>query len=163
MAVDHWTTRVWREFRVRNLTRTYRDVLLKLGAYARNGTAFPSHATLASRAGCSERTVRRTLQHARLLGLLDWSERRVRRSWRWLRTSNLYQLILPDGAVQPGLRPSWLRAKRTTGQDHRQGEREVLECPITSLLWIQTARSAPDLLAARRIAMSKRLLEMRSA
>jgi hypothetical protein len=74
-----WATRVWHEFRAGNLTRAFRDVLLKLNAYARGGVAFPSQATLAARTACSVRTVARALAVARDLDLISWAERRVRR------------------------------------------------------------------------------------
>ena len=51
-----WTARVWREFRVGNLTRSSRDVLLTLKTFrGTGGLCVPSHATLADRAKCSVR------------------------------------------------------------------------------------------------------------
>jgi hypothetical protein len=43
--------------------------------------------------------VQRALAAAQVLGLVDWAERRVRAGWRWLRSSNLYRFVVPDGAV----------------------------------------------------------------
>jgi len=87
-AQGTWIDRVWREYRVRNLTRAYRDVLLTLHSYrGTGGTCTPAHATLAERVGCSVRTVQRALQQAQRLDLVHWTERRVRLGWRWLRTS----------------------------------------------------------------------------
>jgi DNA-binding transcriptional MocR family regulator len=95
--------RIWREFRAGNLSRTERDVMLTLRTFS--APRFPSHQTLADRAGCCVRTVQRALAAARELGLVEWAERRVRAGWRWLRTSNVYRLLVPDApAVTTGLR-----------------------------------------------------------
>ena len=112
-----WTRRVWAEFHAGNLTRTARDVLLTLRTYSCDGgPAWPSQTTLAGRAGCTERTVRRALEHAHGLGLVTWFERRIRAGWRWLRTSNLYHLTMPAGPV--------VALPRTTGHRVRRGERK---------------------------------------
>ena len=115
-----WRDRVWQEWRINNLTRAFRDVLLTLATYrGTGGVAHPSHETLASRAGCCVRTVQRALQAARDLDLVRWTERRVRAGWRWLRTSNAYRLGVLARGVEPGLRP----CRSTTGQNGRGGER----------------------------------------
>lgn len=104
MSVD-WTRRVWAEFRLGNLTRSWRDVLLTLATYrGRDGVIYPSHETLAARCGLKSKTAERALKQARILGLVTWTERRVRRGWRWLRTSNLYRLVVPEAPLQTGLR-----------------------------------------------------------
>jgi hypothetical protein len=73
-----WRDRVWQEFRVNNLTRGYRDVLLTLATFrGHGGLIHPSHETLAERARCSVSTVQRALMQARDLGLISWVERRV--------------------------------------------------------------------------------------
>ena len=121
--VETWTGRIWREFHAKTLTRAYRDVMSTLHSYrGRRGLAFPSHETLASRAGCKVRTVGRALKHARTLGLVSWVKRRVRQGWRSLRTSNLYWMGVPDTPVDPSMRPVW-RRHATTGQNDRGGER----------------------------------------
>jgi hypothetical protein len=118
-----WADRVWREFRAGNLTRSWRDVLLTLATFrGHGGSIHPSHATLAERGRCSVRTVQRALAHGQRLGLVEWSERRVRASWRWLRTSNAYRLLLPPDPVRACLRPFWRRFA-TTGQTGAEGER----------------------------------------
>lgn len=151
-----WTGRVWREFRAANLTRSYRDVLLTLQTYrGHGGLICPAHATLAARAGCSVRTVQRALAMGQRLGLVSWVERRVRAAWRWLRTSNRYFLELPEGPVQPGLRPAWPR-RSTNGQSGSAGEsakkeeaaREEKQAALAEML--RAAAAMPDLLAARR-------------
>ncbi len=155
MPAADWTNRVWREFRAENLTRAYRDVLLTLQTFrGAGGLIIPAHATLAERAKCCVRTVQRALAQGARLGLVSWSERRLRAGWRWLRTSNSYRLVVPDGTVQAGLRPVW-RRRATTGQLGRGGESLKKE-----EAWEEMRRAAsalPDLLAMRRAAMADRL------
>jgi hypothetical protein len=155
-----WRARIWREFHAANLTRAYRDVLLTLATYrGRGGLICPTHDTLAARASCSSRTVRRALALAARLGLVSWSERRVRAAWRWLRTSNRYWLLMPGGDVQRGQRPPWPRPA-TTGQVARGEESlEKQDAPkgkkaaLAELM--AAAARLPDLLAQRRAAFSQ--------
>jgi helix-turn-helix protein len=113
-----WTARVWREFHADNLTLHFAHVLLTLHSYRdHSGRCWPSHETLAARARCCVRTVQRALQQARDLGLVDWTERRFKAGWRWLRTSNLYRLLSPDGPVT-----AVFRRRATTRQQARGGE-----------------------------------------
>src|SRR3954453_18264754 len=105
-----WMPRVWREFHARNLTPTWRDVLLSLRSFrGRDGTICPSHATLAQAARCSESTALRALQAARDLRLVRWVGRRVRAAWRTLRTSNAYELRIPKEPVLDGAGPPYPR------------------------------------------------------
>jgi DNA-binding transcriptional MocR family regulator len=144
--MSEWTNRVWREFRAGNLTRGYRDVLLTLRTFrGAGGLCFPSHATLADRAGCSPSTALRALQLARSLGLVSWAERRVRAGWRWLRSSNAYRLETPGEPVREGLRP---KARRTYRKSDGGGESESKKAALEAML--RAARAAPDLLARRR-------------
>ncbi len=148
-----WTARCWQEFRAGNLTRASRDVLLTLATYrGPGGVAWPSHDTLAARAGCCVRTVQRALQAARELGLVSWIERRVRAGWRWLRTSNAYRLTTPLEAVRPGQS----RRRVTTGQPVRGGESASRKKALVAML--AQAPGLPDLLAARRRVMEERRL-----
>lgn len=152
-----WTERVWREYRTDNLTRAHRDVMLTLATYQANGgAAWPSHQTLAERAGCCVRTVQAALRAARELGLVTWTERRVRAGWRWLRTSNVYRLLSPSGHVVPGERPLF-RRRATTGKpcrgveiEENKGAREAKERGLEAM--IRAAATLPDLLKARRAA-----------
>ena len=91
----NWCRSVWSAFHANDLTRAGRDVLLTLESYARmspGGVPWPSHATLAARARCSERTVRRALAIGRKLGLVSWIPRWVPSAWRAVRASNRYVL-----------------------------------------------------------------------
>jgi transposase InsO family protein len=100
-----WAARIWAEFRAGNLTRAWRDALLTLQTFrGHGGMICPSHATVGARTCLAPKTVERALHTARNLGLIEWAERRIRRGWRWLKTSNRYFLIVPDAAVEPGLR-----------------------------------------------------------
>jgi DNA-binding transcriptional MocR family regulator len=157
-----WTERVWREFHAGTLTRGMRDVLLTLRTYrGRGGLMCPGHETLADRARCSVSTVQRTLRQAHQLGLVVWFERRVRASWRWLRTSNAYSLVVPETPIDATMRPTW--RKPTTGQSDRGGERleekdaqQGHQQALTAML--QEAAQMPDLLALRRATIEARLL-----
>jgi hypothetical protein len=145
-----WTARIWAEYRAGNLTRAARDVVLTLHTFrGGGGTAWPSHATLAERAGCCVRTVQRALALAQRLGLVDWCERRVKAAWRWLRTANLYRFLAPEGPVQAAA-----RLKPTTGQNARREESPSKKAALEQML--QAAAAVPDLLALRRAAIEGR-------
>jgi Helix-turn-helix domain len=155
-ATIPWKTRIWQEFHAGNLTRGYRDVLLTLRTYrGHGGLAWPSHATLALRAGCCVKTVQRALSAAQELGLVSWAERRMRAAWRWLRTSNVYRFHQPADPVQSRGAP----CSATKGQKVRAGEREEKQearegraAALTELL--RAAAGLPDLLLARREAVA---------
>ncbi len=161
-----WTDRIWREYRARNLTRAFRDILLTLKTFrGQGGQIWPSHQTLANRARCSVSSVQRCLAHAQRLALVDWAERRVRVGWRWLRTSNVYSLIVPDTDVEPTMKPLWPRP-RTNSQDDRgedQLDNKIAVESKKALLegMLRAAAEMPDLLALRRKAMEVRLMAMR--
>jgi hypothetical protein len=145
-----WTKRVWAEFRAGNLTRAWRDVLLTLATFrGRGGTICPAHQTVADRASLkASKTVERALHAARDLGLVEWSERRFRRGWRWLRTSNLYRLIVPDAVVEPGLR--WLRRRTNrpaVGGGESKKESRLAREVLAAIPW-QVSKAAQKGLAA---------------
>jgi hypothetical protein len=145
-----WIGRIWAEFRAGNLTRAWRDVLLTLRTFrGHGGGIFPAHATLAERTSLSAKTVERALHAARDLGLVTWSERRIRRGWRWLRTSNLYLLLVPGAPLQIGLR----RPRRTNRPAVERGESVSKKEAWQAM--IREAAGMPDLLARRRAAFSR--------
>lgn len=158
-----WTDRVWREHRAGTLTRSYRDVLLTLRSYrGHGGLICPAHETLAERAKCSVSTVQRALHQAQRLGLVGWAERRVRAGWRWFRASNRYWLTVPDGPVEPSMRPVWWR-RATTSQDDGGGESESIERKTAQkgrkaalVAMVREAQGMPDLLALRRAVIEGR-------
>ncbi len=96
---DHlwrWIRRVEAEFAHQQLTRGERDALLALRHFWIEGReCFPAEATLAARARCSVRTVRRAKARAAELGLLTWERRRKLVQGRWRRASNAYMLLIP--------------------------------------------------------------------
>jgi DNA-binding transcriptional MocR family regulator len=152
-TTEAWTARCWSEFRAGNLTRAFRDVLLTLRTFrGHGGIAWPSHETLASRAGCCVRTVQRALQQAQHLGLVSWVERRVRAGWRWLRTSNAYRLLAPIAAVISAQIVPKPRRQPTTGQCDRGVESRSKKEAIQQMM--QAAAGLPDLLAMRRAAFA---------
>jgi hypothetical protein len=112
---DAWRERAWREFKLGNLTRCYRDVLLALPTFrGPDGDLFPSHAAIARRARCDERTVRRALAMGAELVMVAVLPRRMKTKGRYVRASNRYLLNVPESQPKPGLRPSW--PKSSTGQ-----------------------------------------------
>jgi hypothetical protein len=158
IAIPTWINRIWQEYRTGNLTRAARDVLLTLHSYrGRGGVAWPSQVMLGERANCDERTVRRALAAARDLGLVHWTERRIRAGWRWLRTSNLYRFVMPEGPVAPvhlfyGVQKP--RAPAAALPDIAAGERTVSKKEALDAM-MREAAAAPDLLLARRLAWNE--------
>lgn len=125
-----WLARAEGERRAGRLTALHVDVgralLKRLGE---DGRCDPAHATLATDAGCGERTVRRALAGLRDAGMLAWEQRVVRRPWpeggpgatRAEQTSNAYVLLLPTGPiVATSPRPVQLRLPRCDGQAGRE-------------------------------------------
>src|SRR5690242_6388981 len=66
-----------------------------------DGQCDPAQATLATDAGCGERTVRRALAALRGIGLLRWQTRLVRNGWRAEQTSNAYELVPSAVPIAP--------------------------------------------------------------
>ena len=98
MTADQWIPAVWTQFRIGNLTRAFRDVLLTLQTFDGRGGLYPSHATLAAKAACAVRTVQGALGQGRALGLVSWH------SGASHRTSNRYVLTIPRAAAGAGAR-----------------------------------------------------------
>jgi hypothetical protein len=144
-----WTARIWAEFRVNNITRAWRDALLTLATFrGRGGVICPAHATVAARTSLAPKTVERALHAARDLGLVAWSERRVRRGWRWLRTSNLYRLIMPDAAVEPGLRRPRRTNRPAVDRGESKQERSRLRREVLAAIPWQVSRAAQEALVS---------------
>jgi DNA-binding transcriptional MocR family regulator len=161
IATPTWINRIWLEYRAGNLTRAARDVLLTLHSFrGHGGAAWPSHATLADRARCCTRTVQRALAQAQGLGLVSWAERHVRAGWRWLRTSNLYRFVVPEGVPISRSRLPTLISRSaglpvpTTGLNAAGGESQNKKEALEELL--RAAAAAPDLLLRRRLVIEGR-------
>ena len=89
---EPWTARIEAEFAADNLTRGWRDALIALASFrGHHGDLYPSQASVAARAQCSERTVRRAVAMAVHLGLMvvlprrRWSKGRYVRQFQPLR------------------------------------------------------------------------------
>lgn len=153
---ETWNARCEQEFRAGNFTRTYRDVHKALLTFeGRNGELFPSHATLAQRADCDERSVRRALVEGQRVGMVHWMRRRRGGRGRRWRTSNRYFLNVPKDPVKAGMRPAFPR-RATSGQIGREEDSVRKEEVLKGML--REAAGLPDLLAQRRLVMAKRLL-----
>lgn len=101
------------------LGRTTLDVLRALlwsFHNSRSGSCFPSYETIATRAHCARSSVAEAIKALEFAGALTWQHRitRIRQrcrdllgteGWRWrvIRTSNAYQFIDPNAAVQAGI------------------------------------------------------------
>ena len=151
-----WNTRVWDEYAAGNLTRAYRDVLLTLRRLRGREGIFPCHATIAATARCSVATVKRALDHARKLQILDWMPRY--RPGTKLRSSNRYFLCeQPTHPVTPGNGPVW--PKPPPLAQTAPGSREVSKKAALQEMLAEAA-AAPDLLARAR-ERSERLMAER--
>jgi hypothetical protein len=135
-----WKDDVWAAFKAEELSRTERDVLLRLALHRnRGGVCWPSQARLAALAQCGLSTVGRAIRTAQTLGLLT-----VRACYRRCgdavrRTVNLYRLVSPT--------------ETTTSHDDGAGIQKSL---FLSFCQSPVIDSAP--LAARRTVMRERLL-----
>jgi Helix-turn-helix domain len=94
-----WRQRVKLEWRARNLTRARRDALIELLSCHGEEGLYPSDATVAERAGCCDRTVRRARRDAQALGLLSWQHTRKLSGGRWVQGSNRYTVTVPERPV----------------------------------------------------------------
>jgi Helix-turn-helix domain len=149
---EPWAARIEAEFAADNLTRSWRDVLLALASFrGHGGEIFPSQASIAARAQCSERTVRRAIAMAIQLGLMVVLPRRRWVRGKYVRSSNHYVLGVPDRAVVPGQRPLWPR-RASTGQIGLVQDKEERKTALDDLL--RAAAAAPDLLLRRRAAFA---------
>lgn len=75
------------------LTRAAREVFqVMLDLYSISGRVFPSHAGLALRARCGEKTVRRALAQFQALGVVEWTRRR--------RKPNVYRVVFDAAGCQ---------------------------------------------------------------
>jgi len=97
-----WMEHVRRHCTAGELTDTQARCLHALQTFrGHGGHIFPAHETIAARAKRSVSTVKRALAIASDLGLVRWVQRRVRVGWRWILTSNVYELIVPGERENP--------------------------------------------------------------
>lgn len=89
-----FSSQLWTLTQSRMISGKTHLVLQALASFEGPHGLFPSHEAIAARAGCSARTVIRSLEKAYLLGLVERTRRRVKRQGRMVSGSNLYRLVL---------------------------------------------------------------------
>lgn len=89
-----FASQLWLLTQARQITAKTHLVLQALASFDGAHGLFPSHEAIAARAGCSARTVIRSLEKAYHLGLVERTRRRVKRQGRMVSGSNLYRLVL---------------------------------------------------------------------
>ncbi|MBS0984338.1 helix-turn-helix domain-containing protein [Gluconobacter cerinus] len=91
--VMKFSSQLWQLTQAKQLTGKEHIVLQALSSFEGDKGLFPSHTTIAIKAGCSVSTVIRTLQKAYELGLVERTIRRAAsRSGRIVRGTNFYTL-----------------------------------------------------------------------
>ncbi|MFT9366869.1 MAG: helix-turn-helix domain-containing protein [Gluconobacter sp.] len=89
-----FASQIWTLTQARQITARTHLVLQALASFEGHRGLFPSHESIAARAGCSVRTVIRALETAYSLGLIERTRQRVRRSGRVVNGPNRYRLIV---------------------------------------------------------------------
>jgi len=116
----------------------------------RGGEIYPSHETIAARAKRSVSTLQRALNKARAAGIIRWTERRVRVGWRWLRTSNCYELLTTGQSDRGSLKArSYLLSSAARAASRGAKEAQGRHAEELRVL-LEAAAGLPDLLKARR-------------
>jgi len=87
---------LWALTQARKITGKTHVVLAALASFEGHRGLFPSHESIAARAGCSVRTVIRSLETAYRLGLVERTRQRIRHGNRVVNGVNRYRLILVD-------------------------------------------------------------------
>ena len=85
---------LWTLTQSRQITGKTHLVLQALASFAGHRGLFPSHESIAARAGCSTRTVIRALETAYRLGIVKRTRQRQRVSGRLVNGVNRYRLII---------------------------------------------------------------------
>lgn len=89
-----FASQIWTLTQSRTITAKTHLVLQALASFEGYRGLFPSHESIAARAGCSVRTVIRALETAYLLGIVERTRQRQRVSGRICNGVNRYRLIL---------------------------------------------------------------------
>lgn len=89
-----FASQIWALTQARQITAKTHLVLQALASFEGHRGLFPSHESIAARAGCSTRTVIRALETAYNLGLVERTRQRMRRLGRIVNGPNRYRLIL---------------------------------------------------------------------
>jgi len=85
---------LWALTQARKITGKTHVVLAALASFEGHRGLFPSHESIAARAGCSVRTVIRSLETAYRLGMVERTRQRIRHGGRVVNGVNRYRLIL---------------------------------------------------------------------
>lgn len=91
-----FASQIWTLTQAHTITAKTHLVLQALASFAGHRGLFPSHESIAARAGCSVRTVIRALETAYRLGIVERTRQRQRVSGRICNGVNRYRLILTD-------------------------------------------------------------------
>lgn len=89
-----FASQIWTLTQSRQITAKTHLVLQALASFAGPRGLFPSHESIASRAGCSVRTVIRALETAYRLGIVERTRQRQRVSGRICNGVNRYRLLV---------------------------------------------------------------------
>lgn len=91
-----FASQIWNLTRSRTITAKTHLVLQALASFESHRGIFPSHESIAARAGCSVRSVIRSLETAYRLGIVERTRQRRRVAGRVCNGPNRYRLILTD-------------------------------------------------------------------
>ncbi|WP_082779658.1 helix-turn-helix domain-containing protein [Acetobacter cerevisiae] len=89
-----FASQIWTLTQGRQITGKTHLVLQALASFQGHRGLFPSHESIAARAGCSTRTVIRALETAYRLGIVERTRQRQRVSGRICNGANRYRLIV---------------------------------------------------------------------
>lgn len=89
-----FASQLWTLSQAKEITGTTHLVLKALASFSGPRGLFPSHESIAARAGCSTRSVIRALEAAYRLGIVERTRQRVRRGQRLVNGPNCYRLII---------------------------------------------------------------------
>jgi len=89
-----FASQIWTLTQSHQITGKTHIVLQALASFQGHKGLFPSHESIAGRAGCSVRTVIRALEKAYSLGIVERTRQRIRRSGRVVNGPNRYRLLI---------------------------------------------------------------------
>ena len=89
-----FASQIWALTQARQITSTTHLVLQALASFAGHRGLFPSHESIAAKAGCSVRSVIRALEAAYRLGIVERTRQRQRVSGRICNGPNRYRLLV---------------------------------------------------------------------
>jgi DNA-binding transcriptional MocR family regulator len=120
---------LWNLKQGRRITASAHAVLHQLAGFTGPRGTFPSHETIAARAGCSTRTVIRALEAAYALGIVERTKRMMKKGARLVRCSNDYTLRLIDTAAAKLAAKGFARQLREALERRKQRLRDLTDIP----------------------------------